>query len=221
MYPWLLWGELLAWLQSCCNSGFTRPYIRTAGCCNWRTREVCQVLFYLTGDIQIGKTRWLESLIDELCRLGVPTYGVVAPGRWIERPEGFEKLGIDNVMLPQGTRVAFAEPAERGWTFSVDAIKRVNRHMDELFSQRNEAPSGLLAIDELGWMELSGNRGLTEAVRLIDAGPASAFPHALVVVRETLLPKALARFENAGWGVSCVVAPDNPSLEKVKAALTA
>lgn len=72
------------------------------------------MLFILTGDVQIGKTRWLESLVSELETRGVPCAGVLAPGVWVERganPDGsphFEKYGIDNVLLPGGERVALS-----------------------------------------------------------------------------------------------------------------
>jgi len=90
------------------------------------------VLFFLTGNIQIGKTRWLQGVIDEVANAGVTTYGVIAPGRWVERSGAFEKMGIDNVMLPQGERVNLADPAERGWNFHEAAIQRVDHHFAEL-----------------------------------------------------------------------------------------
>ena len=37
------------------------------------------MLFLLTGDVQIGKTRWLERLAAELAGDGVPVAGVLAP----------------------------------------------------------------------------------------------------------------------------------------------
>ena len=72
------------------------------------------MLFLLTGEVQIGKTRWLESLVAELGAFGVPCAGVLAPGQWVPSTgphadaNGFEKLGIDNVLLPGGERVPFA-----------------------------------------------------------------------------------------------------------------
>ncbi len=79
------------------------------------------MLFLLTGDVQIGKTRWLERLAAELAGEGAAVAGVVAPGVWRKRQpdevagerglsgEGrFEKLGIDAVLLPQGDRIPFA-----------------------------------------------------------------------------------------------------------------
>ena len=75
------------------------------------------MLFLLTGDVQIGKTRWLERLAAELSGDGVQVAGVLAPGVWrVREPhevpgerglagEGrFEKLGIDNVLLPSWLR---------------------------------------------------------------------------------------------------------------------
>lgn len=95
------------------------------------------MLFVLTGDIQTGKTRWLANVIDELNRDGVGCAGVLAPGIWrecgsddaaddgvakkgraasVDPADGsvlsavprFEKLGIENVLLPQGEHLLFA-----------------------------------------------------------------------------------------------------------------
>lgn len=114
------------------------------------------MLFLLTGEVQIGKTRWLESLVAELGDRGVSCAGVLAPGQWVpsegERADanGFEKLGIDNVLLPDGERIPFARrgdlaradgtfneesqaaKAELAWHIDDAAIARVNAHFDEL-----------------------------------------------------------------------------------------
>ncbi|WP_278981966.1 hypothetical protein [Adlercreutzia equolifaciens] len=114
------------------------------------------MLFLLTGEVQIGKTRWLESLVTELADRGVPCAGVLAPGQWVPSEgehadaNGFEKLGIDNVLLPSGERIPFARrgdlaradgtfneesqaaKAELAWHIDDAAIDRVNAHFDEL-----------------------------------------------------------------------------------------
>lgn len=109
------------------------------------------MLFLLTGDVQIGKTRWLERLAVELADEGVTVAGVVAPGVWRADSAGsFEKLGIDNVLLPQGERVPFARrrdlamaegsfdptsqsaAAQLAWEISDGAIAEVNRHFDAI-----------------------------------------------------------------------------------------
>lgn len=98
--------------------------------------------------------------------------GVVAPGQWVSRPEGqpggkhgfdgagrFEKLGIDNVLLPQSKRIEFArrrdlaaggkafeegaqaKAAKLGWAISDTAIAQVNAHFAELAKQASIAPA--------------------------------------------------------------------------------
>lgn len=125
------------------------------------------MLFVLTGDIQTGKSRWLELLAAELSRRGVCCSGVIAPGVWqpcAVQPAGaiavgarpgdpFEKRGIDNVLLPGGERVRFAvrrdladersraaAPA-MGWVFDESAISRVNAHFKMLDAQAARADS--------------------------------------------------------------------------------
>lgn len=124
------------------------------------------MLFLLTGDVQTGKTRWLAALADELASGGVDVAGVLAPGVWRERGragEGrFEKLGIDNVLLPTGERIAFARrrdlalaegsfdptsqsaAAQLAWEISDGAIARVNAHFDAL-AHGAAAPAGSAA----------------------------------------------------------------------------
>lgn len=114
------------------------------------------MLFLLTGDVQIGKTRWLEGLIAALAARDVGAAGVLAPGQWVPStgPEadanGYEKLGIDNLLLPEGQRVPFARRqdlaraegrfdegsqaarAQLAWHIFDDAIAQVNGHFEQL-----------------------------------------------------------------------------------------
>ena len=274
------------------------------------------MLFLLTGDVQVGKTRWLESLCASLQAAGTCVAGVVAPGQWVPRPEGqlggkhgfdgagrFEKLGIDNVLLPQGERIEFArrrdlaakgkafaegtqaKAAKLGWAISDTAIAQVNSHFAMLAKQAgiapadsganapataqaevdapavasaavaaetaaetsplaqtstgeptvattaakaegnvlaaapaaNEtklAPHAMLAMDELGRLELLRGCGLTNALAILDAGPTPQFPHAIAVVRETLLDEARRRFEPR-WGKPIAIGPDDAARELV------
>lgn len=207
------------------------------------------MLFLLTGDVQIGKTRWLENLCASLQAAGTCVAGVVAPGQWVPRPEGqpggkhgfdgagrFEKLGIDNVLLPQGERIEFArrrdlaadgkafaegtqaKAAKLGWAISDTAIAQVNAHFAALTKQAaNEtrlAPHAMLVVDELGRLELLHSCGLTNALAILDAGPTPQFPHAIAVVRETLLDEARRRFEPR-WGKATAIGPDDAARELV------
>lgn len=203
------------------------------------------MLFVLTGNVQTGKTRWLEGVLSELRESGVATHGVLAPGVWRERsdaeldelrasgeePPRYEKLGIDNVLLPQNERILFArrrDLAEAGGTFEAksqsaqanlswempeEALARVNAHLASLAAASSGcAASGveepaLLVIDEVGRLELLRNGGLTAALDLLDVGPAARYAHALIIVREELLDLARERFEPA-WGPVQEVLPN-------------
>lgn len=110
------------------------------------------MLFLLTGEVQIGKTRWLESLVTELGAFGVPCAGVLAPGQWVPSmgpradANGFEKLGIDNVLLPGGERIPFArrgDLARADGTFNEEsqaAKAELAWHIDDAAIARRERP---------------------------------------------------------------------------------
>lgn len=201
------------------------------------------MLFILTGDIQIGKTRWLESTCRKLAADGIPCAGVVAPGVWVpsehDDDNGFEKLGIDNLLLPQGERIPFARrrdlaqvegtfdpnsqsaQMQLGWEISDDAIVQVNVHFDRIAarSRQNERQS-LLVVDELGRLELMRNQGLTSALALLDEGPSPTFPHALIVVRDVLVDLARERFAPA-WGDPALISPTQDAEEAIRRAFEA
>ena len=204
------------------------------------------MLFVLTGDVQTGKTRWLEKLVASLADRGVVAYGAMAPGVWADRrndrrhwpnadANGFEKLGIENVLLPQGERVPFARRsdlaaaegsfgagaqsarAKLGWHIADEAIGRVNEHFSRVPTMaRNARANGLLVVDELGRLELERAEGLTEALAVLDAGPTQALPHALIVVRSALIPHVEGRFSS--WGERVFVRPDNAGAHAVRSA---
>ena len=204
------------------------------------------MLFFLTGDIQSGKTRWLERVLGELRSSGIGTAGVLAPGVWLDHgPDAqprFEKLGIDNVLLPQGERIPFARrsdlakrdgafdessqsaQAKLGWAIDDNAIDRVNAHFDELgrsardASATDENAPSLLVVDELGRLELLRDDGLVSAVRLLDDGASPAFPHALVIVRADLVELARERFANAPWDGMGIIHSDDEGERALRSA---
>lgn len=124
------------------------------------------MLFILTGDVQIGKTRWLERTISALEGARVGCAGVIAPGVWEDHGEQtgedrFEKLGINNVLLPERTCVAFGRrrdlaqregsfnpasqsaQAKMGWEISDAAIAQVNSHFANLAKEARQQEAAL------------------------------------------------------------------------------
>ena len=197
------------------------------------------MLFVLTGNVQTGKTRWLERFIAYTEDAGITPYGVLAPGVWVDRrndvkhlehadANGFEKLGIDNVLLPGKERFAFARRADLamsegsfderaqsaraklGWHISDEAIAHVNDHFAQIAAAASNAKAsnskGLLIVDELGRLELERGEGLTEALAVLEAGPTPLYQHALIVVREMLLPHLEGKF--AAWGPRELIEPN-------------
>ena len=213
------------------------------------------MLFILTGDVQSGKTRWLERLVAELAADGVESRGVLAPGVWRLRADGddggprplgsgegaYEKLGIDNVLLPQGERLRFARrrdlaerdgqlnpasqstAAQLAWEIPGESLSRVNAHFGCIAegmcggAEEGKARPGLLVVDELGRLELERGCGLVAATELLARGATARFPHALAVVRDWLLPRAFERF-GAAWGGARAISPDDEARGLVRAA---
>ena len=211
------------------------------------------MLFLLTGDIQTGKTRWLEALLKIFDEHHTHYAGVIAPGVWKKHDTGeLEKLGIDNVLLPQKERISFARRRDLaqiegsfdsksqsaqeklGWEISEDALAKVNDYFETLLQEHRKAikestedpsatnavsknimSSSFLIVDELGRLELLRGGGLTNATSLIASGPSVVFPHALVIVRETLLPHAHEHFDAAWNNKVEEILPNDEAKEKI------
>ena len=198
------------------------------------------MLFILTGNVQIGKSRWLERLADDLTRLDVTCYGVIAPGIWVEsntdaaNDQGYEKLGINNLLLPDNVTVPFAQRADiarangtyadlsqagrvgLGWHIDDAAIARVNEHLSSIEKRaEDDRRHKLLVIDELGRLELDHESGLVEAMMLLRNGPCAGMKDALVVVRETFAERAESLFAET-WNGVLRIAPTRQDAELVK-----
>lgn len=201
------------------------------------------MLFVLTGDVQIGKSRWLDKAVDRLHDLGIESYGVISAGIWVEsdsqrsNDEGFEKLGIESILLPERERFLFAQRSDLakengsyiqssqagriglGWHIDDAAIERVNEHFAHIATLCDEgAIGGLLVIDELGRLELKRGMGFTDALALLEGGATGCFEHALVVVRSALVDIAFERFADA-WGGAVKLIPGDEALGMIASAL--
>lgn len=198
------------------------------------------MLFILTGNIQIGKSRWLERLADDLSRLDVTCYGVIAPGIWVEsdtdaaNDQGYEKIGISNILLPDNVTIPFAQRADiarangtyadlsqagrigLGWHIDDTAIARANEHLSSIEKRaEDDRRRKLLVIDELGRLELDHESGLIEAMKLLRNGRCAGMEDTLVVVREALADRVESLFAET-WGGFLRIAPTRQDAELVK-----
>ncbi len=200
------------------------------------------MLLILTGDVQIGKTRWLQRSVAQLEDAGVPCHGVIAPGTWIDNGDGtFEKTGIDNLLLPTHEVVPFARRADLAqqdgqfdeqsqagraklkWHISDSAIARVNEHFRTLAAatSASEPKKGVLFVDELGQLELLRGEGLTDAMDMLSKGPQSRYAHAIVVARDLFgLPERAAELFANAWGGSERISPTDEAWQTWLAPLT-
>ncbi len=188
-----------------------------------------EMLYILTGNVQIGKSRWLVRRVEKLMADGIECYGVISAGIWTKsdsehaNDQGFEKLGIESILLPEMERFEFAKRrdlakksnvfdtqsqagrAGLGWHISDEALERVNAHFARIARQvEADMIQGLLVVDELGRLELDHQGGLAEAVKLLESGASESFPNAIVVARSGLVEKVVDRFADAWNGFQII-----------------
>lgn len=189
------------------------------------------MLYILTGRTQIGKSRWLERLVCDLQEKGTECYGVISAGVWVRsssshaNESGFEKLGIDSILLPDWQRFEFAQRLDLakasgsydkesqagkvglGWHISDDAIARLNEHFAWISKARAARElEGLLVVDELGRLELERGGGLIEAMKLLEQGRDPCFENAIVVARDIFAHEVAQRYGDA-WGGAQMMSP--------------
>lgn len=149
-------------------------------------------IIFLTGERDSGKTLVCERVIDMLSGASNSITGIVSPGRY----ENGKKTGIFciNIANREKRLLAYLSPGwdsinpERDWQFSQEALIWGNKLLGR------SVPTDLLVIDELGFLEFENNEGWTNGLGAIDSGK---YQYALIVVRPTLIKKALDRFPDA------------------------
>ena len=152
-------------------------------------------IIVMTGLSGAGKTTWCQKLEKAVRQQGKAVRGVISPGVYKED----KKIGINLRDLKRGEERELAvlrKPDDMGistprWKFSKETLDWGNNIL------KNTEFSDLLIIDELGPLEYLRGEGLVEGLKVIDS---RMFRVAVVVVRSSLLPKALQR-----WPESLVV----------------
>jgi len=149
-------------------------------------------LILVTGLSGAGKTSWCRQLVNIAQEKGFSVSGILSPGIY----QGEQKIGIAVKDLETGQQRQMARLRAGGreklttprWTFDADAMAWANEILQE------NAGSDLLIIDELGPLEFLRDKGLTAGLERIDSGD---YQVACVVIRSSLLPKALQKWPDA------------------------
>lgn len=159
------------------------------------------MIFVITGDIQSGKTSLCLDVIEAARESGVRLGGVISPADFLAG----EKIAIDLQDVRSGERMRLAELSRdkespistQRWAFLPEAIEWGNQIL------KDAVPCDLLVIDELGPLEFDRGEGWVNGFESVASGEYQA---ALVVVRPSLLDKALGR-----WEVDRVINLDQPA----------
>jgi iron complex transport system ATP-binding protein len=149
-------------------------------------------LILVTGLSGAGKTTWCSQVAEAAFAQGLTVAGILSPGIF----SGDRKTGIGVRDLYSGEQRQLAKLRTNGkaelatprWTFDPEVLEWANQILG------NSPPTDLLIIDELGPLEFLRGEGLISGLDRIDAGQ---YRVACVVVRSSLLPKALQRWPQA------------------------
>ena len=152
-----------------------------------------QNITIITGRKGEGKTTFVKELINIFRTNGHKICGLYSPGIY----ENGKKIGINVVNLTNGEKrlLALHDP---GW--DPDKPIREWRFIDESMNWGNEILEnqgqncGILIIDEIGYLELEKNQGWNAIFDMIQRG---YYKQAFIVIRESLLDKALSFWNDA------------------------
>ena len=149
-------------------------------------------IFLITGKSGSGKTALVISLLAEFNKLGIKNTGIYSPARI----ENGVKTGIYAVDISTGIKELLAnhqpgwdtENPIREWKMDPEVLNWGDKVI------RKSVPTTVLIIDELGYLEFEKNMGWISAFKILDEG---SYKSAIIVVRESLIERALKKFGNA------------------------
>jgi energy-coupling factor transporter ATP-binding protein EcfA2 len=149
-------------------------------------------LLLLTGLKGFGKTSWCQKLRQLAEKEAISVSGIISPGTYsVGRKTGIEIVDISSgakrilATLNPGKAQGLSTPR---WKFYAESVMWANKVLDD------SPNSDLLIIDELGPLELLRGEGFLAGLEKIDT---NHFRVAVVVIRSSLLPKALQRWPHA------------------------
>lgn len=149
-------------------------------------------ILIVTGLSGAGKTTWCTQLARLAEEKGMQVKGVLSPGVY----KGERKVAINARAIESGETRQLAKLQDREtselstprWRFKPETVAWMNDLLE------NIKTSDLIIIDEVGPLELLRRKGLTAGMHLVDE---ENYRVACVVVRSSLVPKALQRWPGA------------------------
>ncbi|MFW5714524.1 MAG: ATP-binding cassette domain-containing protein [Brevefilum sp.] len=163
-------------------------------------------ILILTGLSGAGKTTWCMRLAKLAEENALKVKGILSPGVY----KGDQKIAIDARDIESGVSHRLAMLRERAaaelstprWQFDPETVSWANQVLKEIQF------CDLLILDEIGPLELLRDEGLTAGLRLLDT---ENYRVACVVVRSSLVPKALQR-----WPEAMVVSGESRSMDQTE-----
>jgi len=149
-------------------------------------------LILVTGLSGAGKTTWCLRLAKAAQKKGLSVAGILSPG--IFKAGRKLEIGVRDLFTGDERQLARlrehenAELATPRWVFDPDTLDWANQRL------ANFPITDVLIIDELGPLEFLRKEGLISGLTRIDSG---MYTVACVVIRSSLLPKALQRWPQA------------------------
>jgi len=174
-----------------------------------------QHITIITGNKGAGKSTLIKNLVTALRQEGYSIRGILSPGFY----QGENKVAIlvENQTNGDTRQLAIHDPGwdtewpAREWRFDPEILKWGDEVLASIQTTCN-----VLVVDEIGYLELEKGAGWQSVFALLQR---NLFTQAILVVRRSLLPLALKRWEHADV-VSMQEIGDNEAwIEKFKQSL--
>jgi nucleoside-triphosphatase THEP1 len=146
-------------------------------------------IWVVTGDREIGKTRFCLELLKQARDDEIKTAGIVSPPVFFDGVK--QSIQIENVKTEEFKTLAKKRTEEttglftHRWVFDEEVINWGNEVL------ATATPCELLFVDELGPLEFNRGEGLLEGLHAIDS---RKYKSAVVVIRPELLITATIRW---------------------------
>ncbi len=159
------------------------------------------MIFFLTGEVNSGKTSLLTKWVDAYLREGRRIGGVLAPANWREG----KKISYDiiDIEKEEPHLLASVEPLPDAERFGRFWFSRNGLALAESALMHLDAGFDIGVVDEVGPLELEG-RGLANGLRAVLTHPPTKV---ILVVRNSLIGDVARTFRLRNYQVLTINSP--------------